>query len=260
MQRAVGLVCAAGVFAAAQGSAWAQGSASAQTETQAPAAVTADVAPTAEPTPAEPSTAPAPNAPAVAEAAPPAAVPAGPPLIAYTVRRAPLGFIMLHPSQGALGLLGAAAAIAQSKKTVEAFKLEDLSDAISAEIAMSFATERGGGVAAPILLDDTHKDPAAGNIEKARYILDAGQSQVNVVYYPTNWTHYRMTYGVTVRVLDGATGKVVAKGKCVVKPEKTDNPPTEEQLFANNAEMLKTMIRAAGQTCMPQLLAIAQKI
>lgn len=171
---------------------------------------------------------------------------------------------MMKAGNAAFGVLGVPAMIAASKKLVEDYKIEDPNDALAAQLAGELATAHSASVTStPILIEPLEKKVAAalvtGNVEKAKYIVVLGVSNVTVVYYPTDWTHYQLIYAVGFSVLDGANGKEISKGKCVVKPgAKPDNAPTAAQLTENDAVLLKTMLKTAADACLPQLEAAAK--
>ncbi|MGH8147535.1 MAG: hypothetical protein ACREPY_14535 [Rhodanobacteraceae bacterium] len=67
--------------------------------------------------------------------------------------------------------------------------------------------------------------------------------------YPTQWGKYHVFYSARLRVLDGSTGDLVAQAICKADPTDKNNPPTKDQLLANDGELLKDMLQKAGDSC-----------
>lgn len=234
----------------------------------APAPVQAGAPAVAEPaaTDAAPATeaAPAADAPIadtpIAEtmAAQPAAAPAlatgDGPLIAYVSRKDPPGFIAMQPTQAAFGMLGAIAAIAESKQLVKELDLQDPANGIAADLAQALAVSKGGRLAATtIALDKDHRDPLALNSEKAAYVVSVNQGIVNAIYFALKWNRFGVSMAAHAEILDAATGKPVAKGTCSVKAKAEENSPNYDELMHNGGKRLKQMMAEAQAVCTEQL-------
>ena len=72
-------------------------------------------------------------------------------------------------------------------------------------------------------------------------------------YYPTDWSHYRVSYSGRLRLIDATTRTVVAESACNSVQGDDKNPPTKEQLLENKAALLKTHLANAGQACVDVL-------
>lgn len=228
-----------------------------------------NLAPAAQPAEmVEPETAPATpdgespaNAPEVKADAPPSPTESAPPAaagptVAYATRSKPPTFIMTTAANGALGMIGAFASIAEGKRIVRAYGLEEPSNVMAAQIAEAFASSKGGRVAdAPILVEDEKPDLLAANVAKAQYIIDVQPAGANAIYYSLDWTRYHVLLGTRVRILDGSNGKVIANGKCFINTKKAPESPTYDELMAGNAERLKQEIASVRDACTAELKA-----
>lgn len=253
---------AAGLLLSAAGSVLAQ-SVPTAAEPQAAAAPAAPVqadAPAAEAEPgataaAPPTDVPATDQPAAAvAAAAPAPTPGDGPLIAYVSRKEPPGFMAMQPTQAMFGMVGAIAAIAESKQLVKEFDLQDPANGIAADLAQALAASKGGSLAAATIPQDKdHRDPLALNSEKAAYVVNVDQSGINAIYFALKWNRFGVSMFASASILDASTGKPLAKGKCIVKAKADENSPDYDLLMHNGGKRLKQMIGEAQAACTEQL-------
>jgi len=216
-----------------------------------------DAAPAADAaTDAAPATEAAPAA--DAQAAQPAAAPAlaagDGPLIAYVSRKDPPGFIAMQPTQAMFGMVGALAAIAESKQLVKELELQDPANGIAADLAQALAESKGGRVTTTTIpLDKDHRDALALNSEKAAYVVTVNQGIVNAIYFALKWNRFGVSMAAHAEILDAATGKPVAKGTCSVKAKAEENSPNYDELLHNGGKRLKQMMAEAQAVCTEQL-------
>lgn len=238
------VVLAAAAALAVSGPAWAQ------PELAAPSGQ--PDAPTSATPPAENTSPPAVTSPNL---------PADAPVVASTVRTAPPVFIALTPGKAAFAVVGAFAMIAEGKKIVEANGLEDSGPAMAAGLAGLFAASKQARLSeTPVTITDEHTDKilAAGN--GARYIVDVGVNAWEAMYFSTDWSHYALMYGARLRIFDTATGKIILNGRCFIKPVKTPDAPSYDELMADRAARLKAMTATASQACLADLKANVLKL
>ena len=79
------------------------------------------------------------------------------------------------------------------------------------------------------------------------YILDIKTFQWMFNYYPTNWSHYKVTNSARLRLIDTAAKNVVAESMCQSVQGDDDNPPTKDNLFNDNARLLKEYLHKGPQ-------------
>jgi hypothetical protein len=87
----------------------------------------------------------------------------------------------------------------------------------------------------------------------SRFAIDVQTVNWGFAYFPSNWTHYRVIYGATAKVVDLKTQQVVAEGSCKSMPETEANAPTYDDLLAENAARLKQELATAAKACIGQL-------
>jgi len=79
-------------------------------------------------------------------------------------------------------------------------------------------------------------------------VLDVESINWMFVYFPFDWTHYKIVYTARARLIDANTGKRIAQAPCQYQSE-DKAPPTYDHLLDNKAALLKTMLAAAADTC-----------
>lgn len=222
------------------------------------------------PTPAEPSSTPiasapaAPAAPAGASAGAAASASAAPPassdaaLVAYVAHTKAPVLIDTTPAKAAFALVGAAAAIAQGHQIVVDNDIKDPSGDMAREIAATYAQAHGGRVAEAPILDEHQLVRAKGeklaeDANGARYIVDVDSPGMNLIYFPTDWTHFDVMFSGHVRIIDASTGQVVDKARCFIRAEKTPDAMTHSQLLADKAANLKKVIASKSEACVAKL-------
>jgi hypothetical protein len=207
----------------------------------------------------------APSSQVQAPGAQPAAAPVAATIVGYTHRDAPASFSMMTAGHAMFAGVGGLAAGLDGPQIAKKFELADPANFIAQEVARSYAEARHDMVAPnPIAIDEAHKvvlkgaDKFAADIQGAAFVVDARVS-TTAIYFPLDWSHYGLIFAANVQVVDTSNGKVVAKARCFQNPQKTPDSPTNEQLFADNASVLKKMMVAAAENCVPKLEEALQK-
>lgn len=176
--------------------------------------------------------------------------------VTYTVRKKP-DFAAMTPGKAAFALIGAFAMISEGNKLVSDNNVPDPADAISVGLAQALEANQGARLAMPpvsVTADDA--DQLAGSAKgKARFVIDAKTINWSFVYFPTDWTHYRVIYSAKARLIDADRKVVVAEGFCSRVPKTNENAPTYDELLANDASVLKNELALAAQECVKTLKA-----
>lgn len=94
----------------------------------------------------------------------------------------------------------------------------------------------------------------------ADYLLDVKTLNWMFNYYPTDWSHYRVSYNARLRLIDTTSKKVVAESMCQSVQGDDKNPPSKEQLLNNQAELLKSYLAKAADACVTVLAKDVLKI
>jgi hypothetical protein len=89
------------------------------------------------------------------------------------------------------------------------------------------------------------------------YVLSVRGILWNYGYYPTDWSHYRLTYMAIAHLIDTRTGRSISEASCLATTSDNPNRPTRDQLHANGAQLTKDVFTGLGWTCL-QLLAKEQ--
>jgi len=77
--------------------------------------------------------------------------------------------------------------------------------------------------------------------------------QWTIIYYVSDWSHYRMYYGVQAKLIDTRDGSVLWSSTCQANQDEGDRAPDMEQLLANKAQKIKQWADAASRQCAEQL-------
>lgn len=215
-----------------------------------------------QPAPAPDAAPQSPAAPAPAAQAPAAA--GGPaadaPIVGWTENKQPPSFVLMTAGHAMFAAVGAVAAVAEGRETAKHYEFQDSANLVTPELAKAWAVAHGDRLASEATpIDSEHKNivktatKEVADLKGASFIVD-GASSTSAIYFSFDWTHYGLIYSLQVRVVDTASGKVVAKARCFRKPEKTPESPTHDQMFADNAAVLKKMMADNAQACLPKLM------
>jgi len=164
-------------------------------------------------------------------------------------------FMQMTAGAAAFGALGAAAAVSRSAELVREHNLVNPSVRVAEKLTPVLNEKLKPSSVNPVAnpLDRAMNTAAlatlAGN--KGLVFDIAGGSQS--VYFPVDWSHYRVMYAGLARLVDASTGKVVAQSPCKFDSGEEMNPPTYDELYANNAALLKAKMQTAADACVGQM-------
>jgi hypothetical protein len=174
-------------------------------------------------------------------------------MVARTARATPtFGILSIGDAPfGWLGWLGGHAGMAEGNKVIAENHVADPSQAIAAALSKALEVGRGAhALAEPVFVDtgDAAQIAAIASA-KARFVVDVETVNWGFLYFPTNWTHYRVLYKAKARLIDAETKAVVAEGFCRLLPEDSGNAPTYDELLAKDATMLKATLARYAVEC-----------
>lgn len=160
-------------------------------------------------------------------------------------------FAAMTPGKAAFGLFGAAAMIHAGNAIVQADHIPDPAIVIGQRLANDLAAKEGASIVSgptPMAMSD---QPATllKTYAGTDIILDVKTLSWMYSYYPTKWQTYHVFYVARVRLLDGHTGSLIAQQLCKVDPTDPKNPPSLDQLQADDGAMLKAFLGKAADTC-----------
>jgi hypothetical protein len=160
-------------------------------------------------------------------------------------------FAALTPAKAATLLIGAALSISEGNSIIASNKVADPADAIGLGLAKEIELAFGAKSTAQ-QFEITENDVASIAIatgDKARFVMDVQTLVWRIGYFPTDWTHYRLTYTAKARLIDVATKTIVAEGFCIHNPDSNVGAPTYDELTGNGAVGLKKLLSVAVDAC-----------
>ncbi|TZF90918.1 hypothetical protein [Cognatilysobacter lacus] len=175
--------------------------------------------------------------------------------VAVTSHERP-SFVAMTAGKASFGLFGAAAMVGAGNKLVDENHVEDPAILVREQLATALSSAFGARLA-PADTQPTKaqkpRDLAALHPE-SDYVLDVRSGGWNFAYYPTKWATYWVGYSVQVQLIDAKTGRQVANAACNANTRENVNPPSNDELVSNGAQLLKDVTAGLGWTCV-QLLA-----
>jgi len=87
--------------------------------------------------------------------------------------------------------------------------------------------------------------------DKADYMLNLHTVMWGMIYLPFHWNHYKLYLNIHMELLDAKTQKVIAQGYCA-KESDSENAPTYEEFFDNDAQLLKKTVHILTNQCLDE--------
>lgn len=181
--------------------------------------------------------------------------------VALTQRPLP-DFAATTPGRAVFGLVGAALMVSDGNSIIAKNKVADPADAIASSLVMALEETRG---AKSIVQRVAVKGSGASDISAAangaaRFVIDVQTINWSFIYFPTDWTHYKVMYLAKARLIDTSTSTAVAEGVCGRSPQASAGAPTYDELLANEASFLKKELALAVEECAKALKADMLKL
>ena len=160
-------------------------------------------------------------------------------------------FSAMTAGKAMFGMLGGIAMISAGNQIVKENEIEDPSIRVSQTLTDRLVTKHGMQKAPhrSDLAQDDDLASLAKNRADVDFLLDVKTINWWFGYFPSNWTHYRVFYTTRMRLIDTGQQQVVAETLCVGRPVDETNPPTRDELLADNAKLLKALLEKAGDDC-----------
>lgn len=153
------------------------------------------------------------------------------------------------------GLIGGLVMASESDTLVDKYDLQSPSLNVADALTPILQDEFKPSVIRPVS-DWDDKATDAKNIaalaENRGLVLEVRQNAWASKYYSFDWSHYGIFYSGEARLIDAATAKVVAQAPCKVETQK-ENAPTYDELYDNNAALLKAKSMDAANQCAAQI-------
>ncbi|MBS0470992.1 MAG: hypothetical protein JSR60_07970 [Proteobacteria bacterium] len=149
------------------------------------------------------------------------------------------------------GITGALVMISEGNQLVKDDDIPDPADAIVTQLGPEFAAKFGGPTQPAVTLrkrdNDGQKDLAA-LAQNHGVVFDVQSTAWSFIYFPFDWTHYRVVYSVRARLIDASTGTVIGQVPCTYQSD-DKNPPDYDQLTGNHGELLKSLLAKGTEAC-----------
>ena len=150
-------------------------------------------------------------------------------------------------------LIGAAAMISAGNAIVRDNDIADPAVYIGQTLAADLATDNAlTPVDSTYATDTRDVSQLAKQYASANLLLDVETINWSFIYFPTNWTHYRVIYSAKLRLIDTRQAKLIADGFCSRVPEEMPDAPTHDELLRNNAARLKQELKIAADRCVSE--------
>ena len=146
---------------------------------------------------------------------------------------APPTFIAATAGKAAVGgLVGSALMMSSGNKLVRDNNVQDPARSIAQQIGGYLADQYGLVVdtAAPDVADSHSIRALVKTYHDCDLILDVETIGWGCVYYPMHWTKYRVVYGARLRLIEPATGRILAQDKYQITPEYREDAPSYDDL------------------------------
>lgn len=174
--------------------------------------------------------------------------------VAVTARMKP-AFAAFTAGSAVWGVFGSAAMIIAGNALVEENGISDPAEAIAKGLAKALETTHGARLIdtpVPVSSDEPAHivDAVRG---AASFVVDVQTTDWGFIYFPTDWTHYRIIYTAKARLIDVAGKSVVAEGYCMQDPKYSKDAPTYDELLANKASLLKGKLALVADECVSRI-------
>jgi hypothetical protein len=168
-----------------------------------------------------------------------------------SVTRYPMpDFAAFTAGKAAFALVGAAAMVVEGNSIVKDNEIPDPAIEIGRVLAERLGSSRSMRWVEPTRVSTSDDIPTLVSASPgADYLVDVKTFNWLFNYYPSDWSHYRVTYNARVRLIDTARKAVVAETLCRAVQGDDANPPSKEQLLDKRAQLLKEYLAQAAAGC-----------
>lgn len=175
----------------------------------------------------------------------------------HSSREAPPSFLAMTATHGAFAVVGVAAAASDGNTLVAEAGIEDPAPMIEDAIARHLRNRHGATNGRPLMFDDDKPGDLAGwgrenNVRDL--IVDVETNGWGFNYQGFNFSAYTVGYSAYFRLIDPSTGDVLAQYFCRgASHDDPDGAPTHDELLANNAALIKTLLAERAQACIDEI-------
>lgn len=158
-------------------------------------------------------------------------------------------------SMGAFGAIGGALAgesmQSAGNKIIAQNEVTDPAPTIGITLATDLANKYGLKLVHPATAASGKKlaQVAQTYAQQADLVLDVQTRGWGFSYFPVDWNNYYIFYGAKLKLIDTKATEEIAVSSFMYDSKDESNPPSKDQLLANNATVLKQKITTAQNQC-----------
>ena len=155
------------------------------------------------------------------------------------------------------GLIGAGVMISEGDALIAQNNVPDpavqVSETLASRLKARMASVNVNRLADQDTKGDT-EEVLSADAGHAGLVLDVETINWMFLYYPLDWTHYRVMMTLRARLIDAESGKRLSQAPCTYLSD-DKSPPDYDHLVAERAAVLKTMLAAGADVCVGKMTA-----
>lgn len=165
------------------------------------------------------------------------------------------GFYQMTAGSAMFGAIGAVAALAESEKLIAKYDLVSPAVRTAETLTPSLSDRLHPSAVTPLADPSDGKDAKqlAALADNKGLVLDVQALAWTSSYFPVNWSHYRPVFVGVSHLIDAGTGKLIAQGPCKIDNFDDKGAPTYDEMYADNAAILKQQFQQAADECAGQM-------
>lgn len=152
------------------------------------------------------------------------------------------------------GLVGAVAMTQSNNKSAVAENgIEDSAPVLSQALLLAAQKQYGAvSAASPVRIDTTDVRQLAGAAAGADVLFDVQEVEFTYEFIPFKHDQYRVHSSFKFRIVDVHTGTLMAERSCQQSTKDEPTHPSEDELMANDAALLKQILNTQRDQCANQ--------
>ncbi len=165
--------------------------------------------------------------------------------------------LIATPLNAITGLAGGIAEYETGKEMLKVDQIENPADGMMAKLAPMIADAIRPSATTVITGKDSDNDgakdlAAMGNGQGA--VLGIETRAFMIIYFPFDWSHYKVKYSARARLVEGASAKKIADSNCDYASDDYDdtNRPRLGDLLKEKGALLKVKLAQAVDVCVAQ--------
>lgn len=176
--------------------------------------------------------------------------------IVISKRKAP-DFLATTAMNVQFGMIGVAQQVSAGNKRIKENNVEDPAGYIANELAAELGKSLGINTmtSSSSVTDSTKVNELSEQYKNADLLVDVQTIGWQSIYYNTDWNNYRVIYNSVFRLIDTKKKTVLLQSKCSKNQDNKENAPSYDQLFENNAAVLKSSLKAHADACISDFKA-----